>query len=293
MTNKIVTGVGDPGAQKRFIESQKTFLEEFPALQELLRESFRLSDAKCYSESQSKPTDVEPPDEDVAKQVVLSLEIAIFDDFGELLVLAGNGLGMGATKTLRSMYERLVTAMFIAKFPAEAKIFLEHSEIEKGKILNRAIDTVPELVKNDFTPEEVKRIQDAKKAADAKKKTEYCEKCKQPKTDEAWTRVNLEAMAKKVEDDLLKLYGSYYLVPTLLTHATPFGLDLRFRKTDAAPDSVVLNEKYARSSLWRGHYLILWLLRHQDTYFNLRLAARIDDRCSAFSAIWPENTEGH
>jgi hypothetical protein len=222
---------------------------------------------------------------------VLSLEIAIFDDFGELLILAGNGLGIGAKKTLRSMYERLVTAMFIAKFPAEAKIFLSHTDIEKGRVLERAIGTVPELVNRDFTLEEIKRIQDAKKAVDGKKKIEYCKKCNQPKTDEAWTRVTLDAMAKKVEDDLLNLYGSYYLVPTLLTHATPFGLDLRFRRTDAAPDHVVLNEKYARSSVWRGHYLILKLLRHQDFYFNLGLAARIDARCSAFSAIWPENIE--
>jgi hypothetical protein len=77
---------------------------------------------------------------------VLSLERAIFDDFGELLILAGNGHGIGAKKVLRSMYERLVRAMFMAKFPAEAKIFLAHSDIEKGKALNRAIATVPESV---------------------------------------------------------------------------------------------------------------------------------------------------
>jgi quinol monooxygenase YgiN len=292
MSTRMVTSVGDANAQKRFIESHKAFLEEFPALEALVYESFRLADEKCYPESQSTPTGAEPLDEEVAQKVVLYLERAIFDDFGELLILAGNGLGMGAKKTLRSMYERLVTAMFIAKFPAEARVFLGHTDIEKGKLLNRAIETVPELVKQDFTQEEIKKIQDAKKAADAKKKVEYCEKCSQPKTDEAWTRVNLEAMARKVEDDLLKMYGPYYVVPTLLTHATPFGLDLRFRTTDAAPDHVVLNEKYARSSVWRGHYLMLWLLRHLDGYYNLGLAARIDARCATFSAIWPDNIEG-
>jgi hypothetical protein len=291
MSTKIVTCVGDTNAQKRFIESHKAFLEEFPALEELVYESFRLAEEKCYPESQSTPTGAEPTDNEVAQKVALYLERAIFDDFGELLILAGNGLGIGAKKTLRSMYERLVTAMFIAKFPTEAKIFLAHADIEKGKVLNRAIATVPELVKTDFTPEEIKRIQDAKKAAEAKKKIEYCEECDQPKTDEAWTRVSLDTMAKKVEDDLLKMYGPYYLVPTLLTHATPFGLDLRFRRTGGASDNVVLNEEYARSSVWRGHYLILWLLRHQDLYFNLCLAARIDARIGAFSAIWPENTE--
>jgi heme-degrading monooxygenase HmoA len=292
VSTKIVTSVGDANAQKRFIESHKAFLEEFPALEALVYESSKLADEKCYPESQSTLTGAEPADEEVAQKVVLSLETAIFDDFGELLILAGNGMGMGAKKILSSMYERLVTAMFIAKFPSEARIFLEHSDIEKGKVLNRAIATVPELVQRDFTPEEIERIQSAKKTAEAKKNIEYCKKCNQPKTDEAWTRVDLDAMARKVGDDLLKMYSSYYLVPTLLTHATPFGLDIRFRKTDATPDYRALNEEYARSSVWRGHYLMLWLLRHQDSYFNLGLASRIDARCTAFSAIWPENIEG-
>ena len=236
MSTRIPIGVGDANVQKRFIESHIAFLDEFPALEALNYESFRLSDEKCYPESQSTTAGVEPPDEELAQKVVLSLERAIFDDFGELLILAGNGHGIGAKKVLRSMYERLVTAMFMAKFPAEAKIFLAHSDIEKGKALNRAIATVPESVNRDFMPEQITRILDAKKAAEAKKKVEYCKACSQPKTDEAWTRVDLDAMARKVGNDLLKLYGQYYLVPTLLTHATPFGLDIRFRKTEAAPD---------------------------------------------------------
>jgi hypothetical protein len=45
-------------------------------------------------------------------------------------------------------------------------------------------------------------------------------------------------MAKKVDENLLKLYGTCYLSPTLLMHATPFGLDLRFRKTNAGPENM-------------------------------------------------------
>jgi Family of unknown function (DUF5677) len=291
MFTRIVTGVGDANAQRRFIDSHKAFLDEFPVLQELVAESFSLSDKKCYPESQNPEARTEPSGEDVAQRVVLSLENATFDDYGELLVLAGNGLGVGARKTLRSMYERLVTAMFIAASPSEANIFLAHTDIEKGKILNRAIATVPQLVSRDFTAEEIQKIQHAKKAAEEKKKIEYCTKCSQPKTDEAWTRVSLDAMAKKVDADLLNMYGEYYVVPTLLTHATPFGLDIRFRRTENMPDDLALGEKFGRKAVWRGHYLILKLLRHQDSYFKLGLADRIDARCSAFTAVWPESTE--
>ncbi len=178
--------------------------------------------------------------------------------------------------------EHSVTAMFIATYPAEARVFLGHAHIEKGKLLNRAIATTPDLLYKDVTPEEIKNIQDAKKAAEANKKTEYCDKCNQPITDKAWTRVSLDAMARKVDENLWKLYATCYLSPTLLTHATPFGLDLRFRNTKAG------EEAHVRDAMWRGHFLMLWLLRHQDSCFSLGLAERIDARCAAFSAVCPK-----
>lgn len=285
MSGRIPTGVGDPNAQRRFIESHKSFLEEFPALQSLLEEASRLAEDKCYPESQGQRTDAEPSDEELARRVAFYLEEAAREEFGELLILAGNGMGIGAKKTLRGIYEKLVTAMFIAKHPAEARVFLNHAHIEKGKVLNRAIATTPELLNKDLTPEQIKKIQDAKKAAESGKKAEYCDECNQPITDEAWTRVNLDTMARKVDENLWGLYATCYLSPTLLTHATPFGLDLRFRQTQAGP------EAHARDAVWRGHFLMLWLLRHQDSCFNLGLAEQIDARCTAFSAIWPEDAQ--
>jgi uncharacterized protein DUF5677 len=286
----IPTSVGDAKAQRRFIDSHKPFLQEFPALQSLLAETFKRSEEKCYPQPLNEQTSglVELTDEQAANKIVLSLERAAFDDFGELLILAGNGMGIGAKKALRSMYERLVTAGYIATNPAEARIFLANTDIEKGKVLNRAIEAAPELVNKDFTPEEIQNLRDKKKAAENKKKVDYCPKCKNPETEEAWTRVNLDAMAKKVDDTLFRLYGVCYLLPTLLTHATPFGLDIRFRNTDAGPDYNTRSESNAHNAVWRGHFLMLWLLQHQDTYFNLGLGQQVNARSSAFSTIWPE-----
>src|ERR1700674_1350537 len=113
MSVRIPTGVGDFNAQRRFIESHKPFLQEFPALQSLIAEASRLSERKCYPASQGEQADAEPTDEELAQRVAFFLEKAAYEDFGELLILAGNGMGIGAKKTLRSIYERLVTAMFI------------------------------------------------------------------------------------------------------------------------------------------------------------------------------------
>ena len=291
MSAGIPTGAGNSVAQRRFIDSHKAFLQEFPELQSLLAESFRRSEEKCYPEPQNQQTSGTPEqsDEDLAREIVLSLQIFAFDDFGELLILAGNGMGIGAKKTLRSLYERLVTAGFIAKYPSEARVFLANADIEKGKVLNRMVEAAPELTNRDFTAEEIQQLRDLKRAAESKKKVDICPKCKQPETEEAWTRVSLDAMAKKVDDTLFKLYGVCYLSPTLLAHATPFGLDIRFRNTDAGPDYDARSEANAHDAVWRGHFLMLWLLRHQDASFGLQLGPQIDAREKAFAAIWPEH----
>jgi hypothetical protein len=143
-------------------------------LQSLIEEALKLSEDKSYPESRNGRANAELTDEEVAERVAFYLQRAAYEDFGELLILAGNGMGIGAKKTLRSFYERLVTAMFIAKNPPEARIFLDHADVEKGKVLNRMIATVPELLSKELTPEEIKRIQDAKKAAVDRKKIQYC-----------------------------------------------------------------------------------------------------------------------
>ena len=60
MSVRMPTSIGDADAQRRFIESYKRFLEEFPALQSLLEEASQLAEAKCYPESPGQPIDAEP-----------------------------------------------------------------------------------------------------------------------------------------------------------------------------------------------------------------------------------------
>ena len=66
--------------------------------------------------------------------MILYLGRTASDDFGELLVLVGNGYGIGALKVLRGMYERMVTAAFLAKNPSEARSFAEEDVIQKALV---------------------------------------------------------------------------------------------------------------------------------------------------------------
>ena len=81
----------------------------------------------------------------MADRLVFGLGRIIADDFGELVTLVGNGRGIGAHKILRGMYERLVTATFIAKNPSESRPFVEDDAIKRWKLWQQALEVMPDL----------------------------------------------------------------------------------------------------------------------------------------------------
>ena len=284
---QLPIGVGDTSAQQRFIAAHKSFLLEFPKLRSTLETLINESHKKV-SEQRRNASGASQTDEDIAKPIVFSLERATYDDFAELLVLAGNGMGLGATKVLRCIYERLVTAMYIARHPSEAEHFMEQSAIERGKIINRYKAAVPEKLAEDFTPTELEEIQNRYSAASAQRKVDFCKTCGQPKNQEAWTRVSLDTMAKEVSQQLFDAYATCYLQPTFLTHATPTGLDFRVRFIDGGFEYKHLSEAEAHGAVMRGHFLMLGVLTHLDTYFDIGSGEEVRSRFEAFDPIWKD-----
>src|SRR5450432_3621759 len=146
----LPVGVGDREAQARFIASNRDFLLEYPPLHSLLQ-------AVVLRQLPSPPQDevdrLTLPEDDpavvafwnrvMADTIVFGLGRVIVDDFGEILTLAGNGLGVGGNKILRGMYESLVTAAYIAKNPSEARPFVEDDAIKKWKLGERMVECSP------------------------------------------------------------------------------------------------------------------------------------------------------
>src|SRR5262245_29763237 len=134
----IAAGVGNQEAQERFIARYAPFIEEDPHLRELLTTSFVRNiedppaDHLAHFESLFE-------DECLVQRVVFYLGWICIDDFGEITVLAGNGRGIGALKILRGMYERVVTAFYLAKVPAEARNFILDEAFQNGKLWNNAL----------------------------------------------------------------------------------------------------------------------------------------------------------
>ncbi|MFZ3256273.1 MAG: DUF5677 domain-containing protein, partial [Candidatus Acidiferrales bacterium] len=284
--------VGDLAVQKRFINTHEGFLREFPEIQKLADKMFALTLEHYNEQPQTELAEPKPKEQTslrLAQIIVHYLARTVFDAFGDLLILAGNGRGIAARVMLRIMYEHLVTAAFIAQYPAEAKRFDDNASIQKIKIWNRTVGILPE-VKTIVAPEEIQKLEDASKEAKALLKAETCKKCGQPITGEAWTRASVEEMAQKVDADsgsnLVPLYTTCFLVPTSFIHPTAFGLESRSGTIDDRLVFKDLSEPEAHDAVMRGHGLILRLLKQQNNYFQLGLDDELAVRWEAFPPIW-------
>ena len=214
----------------------------------------------------------------MADRIVFGLGRVIVDDFGEILTLSGNGRGVGANKILRSMYESVVTAAYIAKNPSEARPFAEDDAIKKWKLWVRMVEFSPET-KDSLPPEKITELEANYQRA----------KANRPKGQKEWTRVNLSDRAKLVDKNLYGFYSPCYLEPTFHAHATASGLGLRFRRTDEGVNSYKeTTEKEARKALQLAHALVLNFLGLHNDYFKLGLDDEIHPRLQAFLKIWSQ-----
>jgi hypothetical protein len=123
-------------AQQRFIRQHAAFLREHPHIHALLNKAFirtlfRPSEEEIKHLPDDDPAVVAFENKVITNGLVFYLGRTAADDFSELLILSGNGYGVGALKILRGRYEQIVTAAFIAKNPSEARVFAEDDVIKK------------------------------------------------------------------------------------------------------------------------------------------------------------------
>ena len=70
------------------------------------------------------------------RHVIFALGRLAVEDFAEFLLLCGNGHGVGGLKILRGMYERVVTALYLARHPEQVDAFLDYDYIHQRQLLN-------------------------------------------------------------------------------------------------------------------------------------------------------------
>lgn len=291
---KLPIAIGSYAEQKRFIERNDSFLREYPRLNDLCKKIFlralkgpdRREVERLRKLPEADPAAIAFEDKMTADRIIFYLGRMAVDDFGEILTLAGNGRGFGAYKIVRGMYERIVTALYMEKNPAEARSFAESSAIMKLNYLKRTFEASPES-RNRFSDKFMATIERNAAAAQAKRKQSICSKCRQPITQEAWTRVSLDVMAKTVEPALEVFYPQFYLEGTAQSHANMFGVERRLiRKKSGGVTYKETSEAEARFAVHLGHHLIVRLLAMQNRYFALGLDDEVQERIDAFVGVW-------
>jgi len=134
--------------------------------------------------------------------------------------MAGNGLGTGALKVLRGMYERAVTAAYVSRFPDEAKRFWEYWSIPHRKLLNHARELHGQAyLESVLGPDHMKTVEEEYQTVKDDFQEILCKQCNLTRTMFSWSKLGLPAMAKKAGYGLEHCYYNAYATPT--QQATP------------------------------------------------------------------------
>jgi hypothetical protein len=217
------------------------------------------------------------------------------DDFSELLTLASNGYGIGALKTLRGMYERIVTSAYVALYPEVSRALIDSTWTHQWKVWRRATALRPALATT-VDENEIEMLRERAEAAKARHNESFCKNCGQLVEVHAWTKVDLDTMAQKVDSrlagpelNLARLADFYlrcYLQPTALAHATGTSVNEKFEKVDGQWTYKMDSSAELRQSLIFGHTLLLSLLAHQNRHFNYGLEHVLFPRNAALRRVW-------
>jgi len=270
--------VGNQEEWDDFEKRHKLFFERFADLREAQKGAF------IRTLSSSSPRD----------RVIFSLGRLAVEDFQEILLLAGNGCGIGALKVLRGMYERVVTARYLhTANNSEVENFLDYYWVQQNKNAKELIQTYGEDV---FTQhghaKEAQNLKDQYNNVREKFLVTDCKKCDTKRPNYSWSKLSLIAMADKVGERMRKLaYEAYYL-PLQHTHSTISSIHNRFKiegdgrlTFKAGP-----HRTEADDALRFAHLLLLDVLELQKEYFQLDdLRESLDRSLSNYNEIWLGN----
>jgi hypothetical protein len=180
-----------------------------------------------------------PQDNDV---FYFALGRVCVEDFWELLLLAGNGYGIGANKMLRALYERAVTLLYLQTHSEHVDDFLDYDIVTKHKIGKKIRETgypVPGLTDTvlEKNREEFDRVKDKFMVTD-------CEKCETKHLNHTWSKLDFVSMANTTP--LKKWLVPAYYIPMYHTHSTPTAIYARLQPNgsgfnpDSQPDEATL-----------------------------------------------------
>jgi hypothetical protein len=224
----------------------------------------------------------------LADRVIFAFTQIAVEDFLEIVVLCKEGYGIGALKSLRSLYEHTVTLAYLSKNPAEAGRFLDYQPINEGKVLNqaRALGQV-DLFR--LSPAKLEEIDNNYKEAKKSFQETVCKDCKTTRTQFSWSKLGVVEMARHADKFLYEMCAALYLLPTFHTHATVPAVVSRVKLGEHGgfKSNITAQPDHVPSALIGGHNLVLRLLDITNRHFAFGMDAEIERGLLGFQKAWP------
>jgi hypothetical protein len=241
-------------------EKSRAFLSRSPQFPAAL-EKVMIAANKCLARA-------EPPSEKLVEHICFWLGHTCRHDFIEILFIAINGYGGGATKLLRSLYERAVTIDYIIQNPEKVGRFTRFAALQEHRAIEAALRTGLTEVQIDAEASAGNTVAEIRTRFEQHKaefKASECKVCG-VKTPASWD-VDFSSMVRKVGDPYNKLFLLCNNGPNFLIHAT---LASASQRDDAR------EEADAQAAIMVATELFLSVLSSLNTLLGLKLDADID-----------------
>jgi hypothetical protein len=207
------------------------------------------------------------------------------EDFMEILLLSGNGYGVGAMKILRGMYERAVTAQYLHLHPEEEEAFFDFDWVSLHR-LTKAIEGT--MGKNVLPEDKLREVETNYRNVKDQFMVTECKKCGTKRLNHTWCRLDFVSMANAAGKIGQSIVPAYYL-PMRHAHSTVGAIMDRLEQSAAGGLAFDAGSQrvWVRDALKAAHGVLLNVLELQGERFKL---ASLDDplqKCvEDFREIW-------
>ena len=221
---------------------------------------------------------------DQADPIIFYMGIRTADDFMAVMQLAAFGFGLSAMALVRGMYERVVTAAFLAAHPQEATRFAEFDFVQRFKTAQQVKNTMGVFPEEQAAMDElVREYQRVKPQFEVP----LCKKCGTTRTSVGWHRLDVVAMAHQVPPLSDIVVPAYYL-PLGQAHATMRSISAYVK--DVGGKLVFQRDQSAAADemFKLAHLLLMHAFKIQAEHFKGRkLKKAVNQVIADYLAIWP------
>jgi hypothetical protein len=250
---KVEFEFGETQEAEHFFDRNPKFVPTFLRLMEL---------ANKYLSNRPLP-------KNQTEDICFGLGHACRRDFLEVIFLAVNGYGSGASKIIRGLYERSVALAYMVQDPDKVDRFVRYAAVQEHRILDGALKVVNEA---DFDAimgpaNSVSEIRRRYREVKPEFEMDVCRECGTRRVQPSWD-LDVPAMVHKVQGLYQQFFLPNYVVPNLAIHATLSSATLKNSPSD--------EHREADLQVLCASLLLLLTLRSQESIFHLGFEKEIE-----------------